>query len=92
MTLSRRGFLAGLIASPAIVRFSSLMPVKLVYLSPPPLIVPADPLFPELAAVVRRAFIPRLYVQIYQASPTMALLRQVPERLATHSLGTSSSF
>lgn len=85
--LDRRGFLTGLFsafAAPAIVRASSIMPVKVM----PTLagleeelqaemgnLPNASALQAELSAVVRRAFVPRLLVQIYQASPlTSALL------------------
>ena len=84
--LSRRWFLgglgAGIIAAPAIVRAASLMPVKALereigfdaLLGPGdrgPYLVSADDLITRLQAVTRRVFVPRLHVQIYDASPLM---------------------
>jgi hypothetical protein len=83
---SRRGFLAGLgsffVAAPAIVRAASIMPVKAVDLTASLLselqaiegrYVPGQ-LFEELAAVTRRAFVPRIYVQIWKEPPSLAWL------------------
>ena len=87
MSLTRRGLLGGLlslVATPAIVRAASLMPVRATLVSAQMIdleainrIVPGLPpsagaLEAELAAIVRRAFIPRVYVQIYQSAPLMA--------------------
>ena len=76
MILERRKFLTGLaslIAAPAIVRVSSLMPVRgIIQDIEPTLLMPAD-LYAELAAVTRRAFVPRLYVQLYKTNPLLAL-------------------
>ena len=72
--IGRRGFITGLIAfvaAPAIVRAGSLMPVKAW-----------DPLGPgdrapywaspgELKDVIGRAFMPRLYVQVWKDNPIM---------------------
>ena len=55
---SRRNFLTGLvflIAAPAIVRASSLMPVRIV----------KSFNYQELASITRTAFVPRLFVQLY---------------------------
>lgn len=90
-TPSRRGFLAGLgslfVAAPAIVRATSLMPVKAWSPTNPAtnpywsdigpestrLLIERmnDDLYGNLAAVTRKAFVPRLYVQIYKASPIL---------------------
>ena len=74
---SRRGLITGLvsfIAAPAIVRASSLMPVKVM----PDL---AEYwLKPEHGMPVRRAFLDKPIVQIYQASPLVReLLRKRDE-------------
>lgn len=76
---SRRSFLTGLgavlVAAPAIVRAGSLMPVKAMELEldfdwrMPPGTYMASP--SDLAAVVRRAFVPRLFVQVYKSDPLM---------------------
>lgn len=67
MITSRRSFLTGLgavlITAPAIVRAGSLMPVK---------VMPQMSLYEELTVVTRQAFIPRLFVQVYTASPFLA--------------------
>lgn len=68
MNLSRRGFLGGvvgLIASPAIVRASSLMPVKAVSFGPT---------FAELNAITRKAFIPVLVIEQYWGNPDFRTL------------------
>jgi len=65
--LSRRGFIGGLVgclAAPAIVHASNLMPVKAVAIEPFDWV--------EYQLTVRRAFVPRLQVQLYQASPWFA--------------------
>lgn len=77
LDLSRRGFFTGLgaslIAAPAIVRAGSLMPVK----SMPDVDAlmdaisrgPYEASIFDLQAVVRKAFLPRLFVQTYETSP-----------------------
>jgi len=76
MSITRRHLLRAvpmLLAAPAIVRVASLMPVK----SLPPELILRNPLFRELAEITHRAFVPRLFVQIYQTNPTtLALLRR----------------
>ena len=79
---TRRGFIAGLgslfIAAPAIVRFASIMPVHAF--DEVPLFGTQfgwqhdDALYSELAAITRRAFMPRIYTQIYKATPMLELL------------------
>lgn len=75
---SRRSFLVGaaatLITAPAIVRAASLMPVKAM----PTLLTLEDyerrilaPMYEQLADITRRAFVPRLHVQLYVASPAL---------------------
>src|ERR1700761_3464724 len=39
----------------------------------------AGPIATELSSVTRRAFIPKNFVQIYQASPLLAALLQTPQ-------------
>lgn len=66
--MNRRGFLTGLgamIAAPAIVHAGNLMPVRAIER----LILPSSPNFAELTAITRKAFLPRLFVQIYNSSP-----------------------
>lgn len=69
-----------LVAAPAIVRVASIMPVKsmedaaiilgegdrMPYLASPQ----------DIAAVIRRAFVPRLYVQMWKENPMMIALEQ----------------
>ena len=79
MTPSRRSFITGLaalVATPAIVRASSLMPVRGLIMDVPKLVVNYD-IYAELANVTRQAFVPRLYVQLYHASPMMALMAEL---------------
>lgn len=78
--MNRRGFLFGgatLLAAPAIVRVSVLMPISVPKLIPPPMLdmTPriGSSFSAELAALTRRAFIPDLIVQMYQESPLLAL-------------------
>ncbi len=73
---SRRGFLAGvgaaLITAPAIVRASSLMAVKAMEdefgLER---LITESPTWPFDSALIRRAFLPRLFVQLYEQSPIL---------------------
>lgn len=81
--LTRRGLLGSLIsfvAAPAIVRVASIMPVKAIaptvdealtyeYVGEP---------WNELLAVTRKAFVPRLVVQIYFANPALRQLIKPP--------------
>lgn len=72
MLLHRRTFLTGLgalIAAPAIVRVASLMPVRGIVmptLEESMTLVMSQDMYAELAAVTRKAFVPRLFVQIYE--------------------------
>lgn len=89
--LSRRGLITGLIslaAAPAIVRASSLMPIKVME---PTLTAEqlfrmrmeaayevtrkslAQSLYGELTDITRQAFVPRLFVQVYARSPLLGL-------------------
>jgi len=88
--LTRRSVLGGvlgLLAAPAIVRASSLMPVRM-WLDDAPFdwsgfyslilpgageaYVPFD--WSESAAIIRKAFIPQLFVHLYRESPVLTLL------------------
>jgi hypothetical protein len=73
MEPSRRGFLKGvgaaLIFAPAVVRSASLMPVRSIIVPVKELPPEADLLTREQITVIRRAFLPRLYVQLYQTNP-----------------------
>lgn len=81
MNLSRRGFLSGLgslLAAPAIVHAGNLMPVKLIPATtfhpgdfPVPFVDNLSDLQRELIAVTRRAFMPRLYVQLWRVPPLL---------------------
>ncbi len=90
MTISRRSLIASLIclvAAPAIVRAGSLMPVK--SFDPETLeFVPMHPgLYSDPVAVTRKAFIPRLFVQLRYAGPDVPLLYSGFEWLGEHSDG-----
>jgi len=66
--LHRRGFLTGVFsafAAPAIVRVESIMPVKALPPALFPVIGPYSDLYEELVAVTRKAFVPRLFAQLY---------------------------
>lgn len=68
--LSRRGFLSGfgsLIVAPAIVPFASLMPVRGI-VQEVALPIMRGPVWDELAAITRKAFVPRLFVQLYRTN------------------------
>jgi len=78
---SRRGFITGLIslvAAPAIVRVASIMPVKaMADFDPfpfPPGAYWASP--QDIAAVVRRAFVPRFYVDLCKDVPLLAAIEK----------------
>ena len=64
--LDRRGFLAGVFsafAAPAIVRIESIMPVRAMPVMFP-IIGPYSGLYEELQAITRKAFVPRLFIQM----------------------------
>ena len=80
MIQSRRTFLCGLgatlIAAPAIVRAASLMPIRGII---QPISLQGIPLtfdggYAGLVDITRKAFIPRLFVQVYEQSPLLAFL------------------
>ena len=81
---SRRAVLTGLgslfIAAPAIVRAASIMPVHAF--DEVPLFGTQfgwqhyDDLYGELVAITRRAFMPRIYTQIYKSTPALEFLTQ----------------
>ena len=80
MTPSRRTFLTGLsaslIAAPAVVRFASLMQVRgLVMGVPLPLVTNYD-IYADMAEVTRKAFVPRLFVQLYTSVPLAEALER----------------
>ena len=94
--LRRRGFLAGLVAAlaaPAIVRTPGLlMPIKRILLpeewefsgfeSKIPLGQIGDDLFSQLCAVTPRAFVPRLFVDIYRVDPLLGRIEAGMEMAA----------
>ena len=88
MTISRRGFIASaatFFAAPAIVRASSLMPVKNLpggfqfsgfeTLIPMDQIVTKETIMADLSAITRRAFVPTMKIQIYDANLLFAAMR-----------------
>lgn len=88
MQPSRRGFLrllGGALAAPAIVRVASLMPISALAepfeFSGFQTVIPASQLvtkdlYTELTAITPRAFVPRLFVDIYRADPLLERLQQ----------------
>jgi hypothetical protein len=77
---SRRGFFTGLaavlITAPAIVRATSLMPVRnFLVLGPgdrlPYMASPAD-----IQSIIRRALVPRLFVQVWKDDPLMLVINE----------------
>jgi hypothetical protein len=83
--MNRRGFLGGLIAAlaaPAVIRTPGLlMPIK------QPVFIPLKSglvSYGELAAITRKAFVPRLFVEIYFAQPELRALfaDATPETMA----------
>ena len=94
-SMNRRGFLGGLIsliAAPAIVRVENIMPVHAFTEG----VVPAKELYAELMATARRAFVPRLVVDIYKSTPLLSMLMEMEnERISTAqyvSSGTPEGF
>ena len=75
LILRRREFLVGLVsaafAAPAIVRAASIMPVKQMLVLGPGDRLPylASPM--DIMAVTRKAFVPRLYVQLWRENPLL---------------------
>lgn len=67
------------VAAPAIVRAASIMPVKAIDVaefewSPFYTAYPVGSLYGELTEMTRAAFVPRLFQQIYFASPILQAL------------------
>ena len=81
--LTRRAVLGGIaaaVAAPAIVRFDSIMPVRAMPDAELLNGMLANPgsLYAELMEVTRKAFVPRLFVQVWREAPLAQLLdRQV---------------
>lgn len=81
MSLSRRSLITGLVslvAAPAIVRASSLMPVKAMppanWLDQAYSLTKTQidrNLYADLTDVTRQAFVPRLYVKLYWSDPVL---------------------
>lgn len=80
MITSRRSFITGLVslvAAPAIVKVNSLMPVK-SYMEEAYRITRENlnnSLYGDLVAATNRAFVPRLFVQVYKADRSIRLIR-----------------
>jgi hypothetical protein len=76
---SRRFFLCGLVAAPAIIKVAPLMKIApLEFLEPLelPHLEVLEALSDMLARMTREAFIPQIYTQIYQAHPLVDLLKE----------------
>lgn len=73
MISSRRSFLTGLaslIAAPAIVRVTSLMPVRGIIMDSGYVgSIGGVSIYEDLVDITRQAFVPRLYVQLYDKWP-----------------------
>ena len=73
MNASRRGFfgfLAGAVALPAVAKLDALAPIIFTEAAASPI-----PGFTaELMAITRKAFIPKIYVQIYQSNPMLSMM------------------
>jgi hypothetical protein len=91
LNLSRRVFLRGLgsslIAAPAIVSASSLMPVRGLVMPVAPIMFTAtwsdySGRFDAVVdlSVVRRAFLQKLYVQLWEPGPLLRILQHDPAR------------
>ncbi len=81
-----RGLGATLLCAPAIVRASSLMAVKPLLDQQAYLVQYGDSvintnIYDELVAVTKRAFVPKLYMRVYETSPFLKLVRPCPLRL-----------
>jgi hypothetical protein len=88
--IPRRAFLTGILstlAAPAVVRATSIMPVKalpLNWLDEAYRITKAELddrlygnyVWSDLIVMTRQAFVPRLFVQMYDANPTLAALME----------------
>jgi hypothetical protein len=87
--LNRRSLITGLIslvAAPAIVRVTSIMPIKALPSAEDLLKIRmnaayeltrkqlADSLYGDLIDVTRQAFVPRLFVSVYRADPAIKYL------------------
>jgi hypothetical protein len=87
MIASRRGFLVGLgaslVAAPAIVRASSLMPVRAIKIPTEQEIwlfgeqPGLSPNAVEMTNLIRQTFLPRLAVQLYQELPLLSELERI---------------
>lgn len=77
----RRTFVAGLLstlAAPAIVRPTSIMPIKALLL-PEEFVVTCPTQLVTLTATTRAALVPRSLIQFYLVSPTLAALLKESE-------------
>jgi len=76
--MNRRGLITGLgalfMAAPAIVRASSLMPFSTVKIGPEKIVRVSIDEMAELIAIRRKAFMPRMYIQLYETSPLLGKL------------------
>jgi hypothetical protein len=78
MDVSRRDFIrraSGVIVFPAIVRATSLMPVKALADGIAVIVrkrLPSGLWYEELQMITRKAFTPALYTQIYDVNPVMS--------------------
>jgi hypothetical protein len=102
---SRRSFITGLaalVAAPAIVRAASLMPVKAMPTAEELYRLRMDEayritrenlsrsLYGDLVSATRRAFVPRLHVQIYQADTMLDALMKHTRATVCFEPGTAT--
>jgi len=71
--MNRRNFLRSLLAAPMVVRSGILMPLRGVIM-PPAMTLQGVPIMFDLVSVVRRAFVPRFFVECWRADPIMQML------------------
>lgn len=72
------GSLISLVAAPAIVRVSSIMPVKAIETDIYEEVARSisRQLYGDLADITRKAFVPRLFVQVYHRTPLLYALSE----------------
>ena len=84
--MDRRSFLRGFLAVAAVVPIAKVAPTP-VYKAAVSELYHQHDLYAELVAVTRKAFIPRLYVQMYVANPLLYALTH-PEDGGGSSVGS----
>jgi len=80
--MDRRSFLRGALsalAAPAIVKCTSLMPVRGIIMPVRPVLIRST-VYEDLVDITRRAFVPRLFLQLrYDESPLGSFLVELEE-------------